>query len=85
MTDDPLHTALTEALRPHGITNPAAIHAAAHAAIQILGRDRCTHYRATHDDHHHTPVDGCPWRTTHSPGDRHPQPAATTIPTGNHL
>lgn len=35
--------------------------AAAPAAVRILGRDRCIHYRGTHDLHHITPVNGCPW------------------------
>ncbi|MFF7308128.1 hypothetical protein [Streptomyces sp. NPDC008137] len=58
---DPLHTALAAALAPYGITDPAAITAAADAAVAVLGRDRCTCRAAIHNEHHHTAVDGCPW------------------------
>lgn len=58
---DPLHTALAAALAPHGITDPAAITAAADTAVAMLGRDRCTCRASIHQQHHHTHVDGCPW------------------------
>ncbi len=44
--------------------------AAAGAALAILGRDRCTHSKATHNAHHKPgPVHDCPWCTT-SPTDQ---------------
>ncbi|MGW2048621.1 hypothetical protein ACWCPF_26070 [Streptomyces sp. NPDC001858] len=72
---DPLHAAIGAALHPHGITNPDVITAAAEAAAMILGRDRCTHERRIHAQHHHTTVDDCPWCMTSSPADRTPAPA----------
>ncbi|MFJ5973553.1 hypothetical protein [Streptomyces sp. NPDC093060] len=59
--DDPLYVAIAAALRDHGITQLAAIQAAVDAALDVLGRDRCIHDSRIHNDHHHTPVDGCPW------------------------
>jgi DNA-binding helix-hairpin-helix protein with protein kinase domain len=69
--NDPLLTALTTALAGHGITDPAAVTAAANAAVSVLGRDRCVCQRAIHSQHHHSPVPGCPWCTPAQP----PQPA----------
>lgn len=42
--------------------------AASLAAIRILGRDRCVHSKAIHNDHHtDSPVPDCAWCTTTSP------------------
>lgn len=63
MADDPLLTAVAEALREHGVTDPNAVTSAACAAVRVLGRDRCTHSRAVHNRHHETPVERCPYCT----------------------
>ncbi|MFI6032990.1 hypothetical protein ACIBBD_02170 [Streptomyces sp. NPDC051315] len=65
-----LHAAITAALADHGINHPAAVEAAVQAAVAVLGRDRCTHDRNIHTQHHRTPVHGCPWCTDTSPADR---------------
>lgn len=59
--DDELLTAVSEALRVHGVTDPRAVVAAADAAVRVLGRDRCVCRRSVHLQHHDTPVDRCPW------------------------
>lgn len=59
--DDPLLTAVAEALREHGVTDPKAVLAAADAAERILGRDRCVCRQPVHLQHHLSPVPGCPW------------------------
>lgn len=78
--DDPLLTAVAEALREHGVTDPQAVLAAAGAAERILGRDRCIHSRAVHNEHHLTVVDGCPWCTKTGPSK-----STATVPTGSLL
>lgn len=82
--DDELLTAVAEALRAHGVTDPQAVISAADAAVRVLGRDRCTHSRAVHDRHHITPVDGCPYCSRNIP----PQIrkfGTSTVPTGGLL
>lgn len=59
--DDPLLTAVAEALREHDVTDPRAVIAAADAAERVLGRDRCVCRQSVHSAHHRTRVDGCPW------------------------
>lgn len=78
--DDSLLTAVAEALREHGVTDPKAVLAAAGAAERVLGRDRCVHSRAAHAQHHCTVVDGCPWCAKAGPVKR-----AATVPTGGLL
>lgn len=78
--DDPLLTAISEALRTHGVDDPRAVLAAADAAVRVLGRDRCTHSLAVHNAHHLTLVDHCPYCT---PAIGAPPPARrmSTVPT----
>jgi hypothetical protein len=52
---------MAEALRRHGVTDPKAVIAAADAAVLVLGKDRCICRRDVHAQHHHSPVDRCPW------------------------
>lgn len=61
MTPDPLYVALATALTPYGPVTHTAIRDAADAALRVLGGDRCTHQADTHQQHHTSPVDGCPW------------------------
>lgn len=82
--DDPLLTAVAKALRGHGITDPHAVMDAAEAAERVLGRDRCTHSRAIHNQHHHAPVDGCPYCAPRAvPKTR--KSGTETVPTGGLL
>lgn len=84
--DDELLTAVAQALREHGITDPKAVIAASDAAVRVLGRDRCVCRQGVHREHHHTFVPGCPWCSK-------PAGAATaagksgadTVPTGGLL
>lgn len=82
--DDPLLTAVAEALRENGVTDPRAVLAAADAAVSVLGRDRCVCRQAAHVQHHDAPVDGCSWC---KPGcARKPKKrGTTTVPTGGLL
>jgi hypothetical protein len=59
--DDPLLTAIGEALRGRGISDPRAVMAAADAAVRVLGRDRCVCRQAAHVQHHEAPVECCSW------------------------
>lgn len=87
---DPLLTALTAALAPHGVTDPAAITAAANAAVAVLGRDRCVCRASVHAEHHATAVDGCPWcakaaETVATPAASPAVGGMDTVPTGGLL
>ncbi|MGY1579186.1 hypothetical protein [Streptomyces sp. MN13] len=79
---DPLLQALADALAAHGVTNPAAVTAAANAAITVLGRDRCVCRQATHAQHHHAPAPGCPWcaKAAETPP-LPPRPGTDDVPT----
>lgn len=82
--DDPLLTAVAEALREHGVTDPKAAIAAADAAERILGRDRCVCRQSVHAAHHRTRVDGCSWCSPAAvPAPRRSD--AVTVPTGGLL
>lgn len=84
--DDPLLTAVAEALREHGVTDPRAVLAASDAAVRILGRDRCVCRQGVHQEHHLTFVPGCPWCS--SPAGAAPKPRKSgteTVPTGGLL
>lgn len=59
--DDELLTAVAEALRGTGVTDPRAVLATADAALRVLGRDRCTHSKPLHLQYHVRPVRGCAW------------------------
>lgn len=76
---DPLYAAIGDALTRHGPTSHAAIQAAATAARQVLGTDRCTCRASTHHQHHTTPVTGCPWCAATNPAGHTPTPQAITI------
>ena len=85
---DPLLTALTVALAPHGVSDPAAITAAANAAVAVLGRDRCVCRASVHQQHHQTVVDGCPWCAKTAEAKPAAEPAVggmDTVPTGDVL
>lgn len=82
--DDPLLTAVARALREHGVTDPKAVMDAADAAVRVLGRDRCIHSRAVHNEHHAAPVDRCPYCSPRAV----PKPKKSgteTVPTGGLL
>lgn len=83
--DDPLLTAVAEALREHGVTDPKAVIAAADAAELVLGRDRCVCRQSVHAAHHRTRVNGCPWcsKSTAAPAPR--KIGTATVPTGGLL
>lgn len=84
--DDPLLTAVAEALRGHGVTEPRAVLAAADAAVRVLGRDRCVCRQSVHAAHHLTFVPDCPWCA--KPAARVPKPgksAVDEVPTGGLL
>lgn len=82
--DDPLLTAVAEALREHGVTDPRAVIAAADAAELVLGRDRCVCRQSVHAAHHRTRVDGCPWcSNAAAPVPR--KGGTSTVPTGGLL
>ena len=82
--DDPLLTAIAEALRECGVTDPRAVIAAADAAVRVLGRDRCVCRQAAHVQHHEVPVEGCSWckpGAARKPGKQ----GTATVPTGGLL
>jgi hypothetical protein len=81
--DDPLLTAVAEALREHGVTDPKAVFAAAGAAERVLGRDRCVCRQSVHVRHHRTTVDGCPWCAKAAAALR--ESSTATVPTGGLL
>lgn len=84
MNEDPLLTAVAEALREHGISDPQAVLAAAAAAVRVLGRDRCVCRQSVHATHHLTLVPGCPWCA--KPAAKVPkQNAVEEVPTGGLL
>jgi DNA-binding helix-hairpin-helix protein with protein kinase domain len=86
VNDDPLLTSIAQALREHGITDPRAVLSAADAAVRVLGRDRCICRQAVHVQHHHTPVDRCPWcaKAAAAPPPAR-KPSTVTVPTGGLL
>lgn len=82
--DDPLLTAVAEALREHGISDPRAVLAAADAATRVLGRDRCVCRQAAHVQHHDVPVECCSWcKPGAAPKTR--KRGTETVPTGGLL
>lgn len=85
MDDDPLLTAVAQALREHGVTDPRAVLAAADAAVRVLGRDRCVCRQSVHAQHHHTPVDRCPWCMKGAAPPVQRKPGTVTVPTGGLL
>lgn len=52
------------ALDDHGIRLPVSL--VLHLADRVLDAiepelEHCTHYQSVHNDHHQSPVPGCPW------------------------